>query len=51
MRQACIWLMAAGLSGAQAQLSGFDFAGRRAIVLAGDEWNAGVLGLAASRLA
>ncbi len=38
------------LSGAQAQLSGFDFAGRRAIVLAGDEWNAGVLGLAASRL-
>jgi len=38
------------LSGAEAQLSGFDFAAKRSIVLAGEDWNAGVLGLAASRL-
>jgi hypothetical protein len=38
------------LSGAEAQLQGFDFASRRAVVLAGENWNAGVLGLAASRL-
>jgi single-stranded-DNA-specific exonuclease len=38
------------LSGAQKQLSGFDFAARRVLILAGDDWNVGVLGLAASRL-
>ena len=38
------------LSGAEAQLSGFDFSIRRAIILAGDGWNVGVLGLAASRM-
>jgi single-stranded-DNA-specific exonuclease len=38
------------LSGAEAQLEGFDFPAKRSIVLAGEDWNAGVLGLAASRL-
>lgn len=38
------------LSGAEAQLEGFDFAVKRSIVLADEGWNAGVLGLAASRL-
>jgi single-stranded-DNA-specific exonuclease len=38
------------LKEADAQLEGFDFLARRSIVLAGDGWNAGVLGLAASRL-
>ncbi len=38
------------LSGAEAQLQGFDFPARRAIVLADERWNTGVLGLAASRL-
>lgn len=38
------------LSGAEAQLSSFDFLSRRSIVLAGEGWNTGVLGLAASRL-
>lgn len=38
------------LSEAEARLEGFDFAAKRSIVLAGEDWNAGVLGLAASRL-
>jgi len=38
------------LSGAAKQLEGFDFAARRAIILADEGWNIGVLGLAASRL-
>jgi hypothetical protein len=38
------------LSGAAAQLEGFDFAEKRSIVLANENWNVGVLGLAASRL-
>jgi len=38
------------LEGAEAQLREFDFASRRVIALAGEGWNAGVLGLAASRL-
>ncbi len=38
------------LSGAAKQLEGFDFAARRAIILADEGWNTGVLGLAASRL-
>jgi single-stranded-DNA-specific exonuclease len=38
------------LSDAEALLAGFDFVSRRAIVLVGDGWNVGVLGLAASRL-
>ena len=35
---------------AEAQLEGFDFVARRAIILAGEDWNPGVIGLAASRL-
>ena len=38
------------LSGAAKQLESFDFAARRAIILADEGWNTGVLGLAASRL-
>ena len=35
---------------AEAQLRGFDFIRHRAIILAGRDWNPGVIGLAASRL-
>ena len=35
---------------AQAQLQGFDFIRHRALILAGKDWNPGVIGLAASRL-
>ncbi len=35
---------------AEAQLIGFNFAEHRAIILAGADWNPGVIGLAASRL-
>jgi len=35
---------------AMKQLEGFDFVGRRAIVIAGEGWNSGVIGLAASRI-
>ena len=35
---------------AEAQLEGFDFPAHRALILAGKDWNAGVIGLAASRL-
>ena len=38
------------LSAAEVQLEAFDFAAKRSIVLAGEDWNTGVLGLAASRL-
>ena len=38
------------LAEAEAQLRGFDFIAHRAIILAGKEWNPGVIGLAASRL-
>ena len=38
------------LSEAEAMLEGFDFPAHRAIVLAREGWNTGVLGLAASRL-
>ena len=38
------------LAEAEAQLKGFNFAARRALILAGDDWNPGVIGLAASRL-
>ena len=38
------------LAGAEAQLKGFNFAAHRAIILAGADWNPGVIGLAASRL-
>ncbi len=38
------------LAGAAEQLRDFDFASHRTLVLAGEGWNAGVLGLAASRL-
>lgn len=36
---------------AREQLASYDFLAHRAIVLAGEDWNAGVIGLAASRLA
>lgn len=35
---------------AEAQLADFDFCAHRAIILAGADWNPGVIGLAASRL-
>ncbi len=38
------------LAEAEAQLAGFNFAAHRAIILAGEGWNPGVIGLAASRL-
>ena len=38
------------LKEAQAQLQDFDFIRHRAIILAGKDWNPGVIGLAASRL-
>ena len=38
------------LAEAEAQLKGFNFAAHRALILAGDDWNPGVIGLAASRL-
>ena len=38
------------LQQAQAQLEGFDFAAHRALILWGENWNPGVIGLAASRL-
>ena len=38
------------LSQAQKQLEGFDFTAHRALILAGKDWNPGVIGLAASRL-
>lgn len=36
---------------AEARLEGFDFIAHRAIILAGEDWNSGVIGLAASKLA
>ena len=39
------------LAEAEAQLSDFDFPAHRALILAGKDWNPGVIGLAASRLA
>ncbi|MEG1605306.1 MAG: single-stranded-DNA-specific exonuclease RecJ [Clostridia bacterium] len=41
---------AAILREAEAQLAGYDFVKRRVIVLAGEKWNPGVVGLVASRL-
>ena len=38
------------LAEAEALLKDFDFVARRAIILAGKDWNPGVIGLAASRL-
>ena len=38
------------LAGAEAQLRDFDFTAHRAVILAGKDWNPGVIGLAASRL-
>ena len=38
------------LADAEAQLADFDFVTHRAIILAGADWNPGVIGLAASRL-
>jgi len=38
------------LAEAEARLRGFNFAAHRAIILAGRDWNPGVIGLAASRL-
>ncbi len=38
------------LDAAEAQLQGYDFIAHRAIILAGKDWNPGVVGLAASRL-
>lgn len=38
------------LAEAEAQLKGFNFAAHRALILAGEDWNPGVIGLAASRL-
>ena len=35
---------------AEIQLANFDFAAHRALILAGKDWNVGVIGLAASRL-
>lgn len=37
-------------TGAHAQLAQFDFTNRRAIALKSEDWNAGVIGIAASRL-
>jgi len=39
------------LAEAEAQLADFDFPAHRALILAGKNWNPGVIGLAASRLA
>ena len=38
------------LAEAEAQLENFDFPGHRVLILSGKDWNAGVIGLAASRL-
>lgn len=38
------------LAEAEAQLEDFDFPGHRVLILSGKDWNAGVIGLAASRL-
>lgn len=38
------------ISAAMKQMKGFDFVNRRAIVLAGEGWNSGVVGLAASKM-
>ena len=38
------------LADAEKQLEGFDFPAHRALVIAGKDWNHGVIGLAASRL-
>lgn len=38
------------ISAAMKQMEGFDFVNRRAIVLAGEGWNSGVVGLAASKM-
>ena len=40
----------AALEEAEKQLEGFDFASHAVIIVEGDEWNPGVIGLAASRL-
>jgi len=38
------------LAGAEAQLKDFDFPGHRILLISGENWNSGVIGLAASRL-